>query len=76
VEVGRPTTLSADELEWDAPGSSDLDRRGGNRFRRLFAETPGYSIAAEFESVEAADNARQEFAELVRKVESLISNSS
>jgi hypothetical protein len=73
VEVGRPTTLNADELEWDVPASSKLDHAAANRFRHLLANTAGYSIIAEFESVDAADKARPQFDQLVRRIASLIS---
>lgn len=71
VDVGRPSTLSADELEWGPPSSTAPGPRGDN-FRRLATEIVGYSIAAEFETVDAADKARLKFDELVRKVENLV----
>src|SRR5258706_5621585 len=73
-EVGRPTTLSTDELEWGGPRSSRVVPTGEHRFRHLVAETAGYSISVEYESVESADNARPEFEKLVRKLEILLSN--
>ncbi len=71
VDVGRPATLSADELEWGPPSSRDAGPRGNN-FRRLATKIVGYSISAEFETVDAADKARSKFDDLVRNVESIV----
>jgi hypothetical protein len=75
VEVGRPATLSADELDWGAR-SSDTGASRGDQFRTMSAETGGYSIVAEFETVKAADEARSRFGELVRAVTALVSEMS
>ncbi len=72
VEVGRPTTLSADELDWSTPPASGTG--GIERYRRLSAETSGYLITADFDSFETTAKARQRFDVLVQDVESLISH--
>jgi hypothetical protein len=71
VDVGRPGTLSADELDWGASSNEPGERRGDG-FRFLSTETSGYSIEAEFESVRAADRARPRFDQLVRAVLELV----
>lgn len=72
VEVGRPATLSADELEWGTPSAGSIRESHGDRFRVLSVETAGYSIGAEFESVDATDKARARFEALVHEVEALV----
>lgn len=76
VEVGRPTTLSADQLDWSSPIASDLAEGRIERPRTLTAATAGHTINAEFDSFEATDKARPRFATLVREVERLLSNPS
>ena len=72
VYVGRPTTLSAEELAGrgggDGAGQKSLDAR------RLTKTIVGYAITAEFESADAADKARASFDELVDIVEEMVSN--
>jgi len=76
VEVGRPTTLSADELmalTTSTPTEGGADAPAVPS-RRLFATVIGYSIAAEFESEEAADKAQPQFEKLVLEIESAVQN--
>ncbi len=72
VDVGGPSTLSADELEWGPPSSRDAGPPRRKDYRRLSTKIVGYSISAEFETVAAADEARSQFDELVRKVENMV----
>jgi hypothetical protein len=74
VDVGRPTTLSADDLmsKTSAPGDSAGPGRVSSRF--LSASAAGYSVSAEFDSEEAADDARWQFDQLVREITGLVSN--
>ncbi len=66
VYVGRPTTLSAEELA--GQGSSG----DGARTRRLTKNTYSCSVTAEFETAEAAENASGSFEELVDIVAELV----
>ena len=72
VYVGRPTTLSAEELAGRANG--EASGRDSLDARRLTKTIVGYSIMVEFESPEAADKARGSFDELVDIVEEMVSN--
>ncbi len=74
VEVGRPTTLSADELAAGATAPSHSGDAPTIRSRRLSATVAGYSVAAEFESEDEAEQAQQKFEELVRKIKSTVQN--
>ena len=74
VDVGRPTTLSADNLAAGKPAGIDLlhPERLSSRF--LFATAGGYAVAAEFESEEAAENAQWQFDALVHAITMLVSD--
>lgn len=72
VYVGRPTTLSAEELA--GLGNGGGNARDSGDARRLTRTTMGYAITVEFESEEAADKARGSFDELVGIIEELVSN--
>jgi hypothetical protein len=63
VDVGRPSTLTAEELMEGSSAQAELGAR------RLEATVPaGYAISADFDSEEAAENARAQFEELVLDV--------
>ena len=70
VYVGRPTTLSAEELA----GARTAQAEDAVEARRLTKTTIGYSITAEFESEAAAQRARESFEELVGFIEELVTN--
>jgi hypothetical protein len=72
VYVGRPTTLSAEELA--GLGNRDASAVDAVEARRLTKTITGYAITAEFESKGAADKARGSFEELVDIIEELVTN--
>jgi hypothetical protein len=72
VYVGRPTTLSAEELVGRARG--DERQAKAEDLRRLTKTTLGWNITVEFESQQEADQARGSFEDLVDIIEELVSN--
>lgn len=72
VYVGRPTTLSAEELVGRARGDDHAVKSAD--LRRLTKTTLGWNVTVEFESAKEAEEARGSFEELVDIIEELVSN--
>ena len=72
VFVGRPTTLSADQLAEARAG--DANARQEAERRRLVKAGVGWVLTVEFESAEAAARARGSFEELVDIIDELVCN--
>jgi hypothetical protein len=72
VYVGRPTTLSAEQLGGRKRG--DKNAGEADDARRLTKTTIGYAITVEFDSEEAANKARGSFEDLVGIIDEMVSN--
>lgn len=74
VDVGRPSTLTAEDLAAGKPAGIDLMNPQSLSRRFLFATASGYAVGAEFETDGDAAKHQTRFDELVQEIQTLVTD--
>jgi hypothetical protein len=74
VDVGRPSTLTEEDLALGKPAGIDLMNPQSLSERFLFATASGYAVGAEFESEREARDAQSRFDALVGDIKTLVTD--
>lgn len=74
VDVGRPATLTEEDLAAGKPAGIDLMNPESLSSRFLFATASGYAVGAEFDSERDAQKAQARFDQLVGDIKTLVTD--